>query len=159
MRNEPDYYKKNGLSPIGAFKKGLMSEEQYKGFLIGNVIKYVIRAGSKDNAIQDLNKAKHYLEFYIEYLEKNTIKELSKPVTIDLNTDVSEVDIEKLKEIFNEELQKIKVTTEDGLKFEDTDNPNIQKLTIPEEYFDENGQLKPEKRKQILEKMGRLDAL
>ena len=159
MRNEPDYYKKNGLSPIGAFKKGLMSEEQYKGFLIGNVIKYVIRAGSKDNAIQDLNKAKHYLEFYIEYLEKNTIKELSKPVTIDLNTDVSEVDIEKLKEIFNEELQKIKVTTEDELKFEDTDNPNIQKLTIPEEYFDENGQLKPEKRKQILEKMGRLDAL
>ena len=107
--SEPDYYKKNGLSPIGAFKKGLMSNEQYKGFLIGNVIKYVIRAGSKDNAIQDLNKAKHYLEFYIEFLERNTIKELSKPVTIDLNIDANEVEIEKLKEIFEEEFQKISI--------------------------------------------------
>ena len=35
---EPDYYAGNGLSPIGAFQQGLMSEEQYKGFLIGNVV-------------------------------------------------------------------------------------------------------------------------
>lgn len=65
---EPDYYAGNGLSPIGAFQQGLMSEEQYKGFLIGNVIKYVIRAGKKDDAIEDLEKAKHYIEFYLELL-------------------------------------------------------------------------------------------
>ena len=44
---EPDYYVGNGLSPIGAFKQGLISKEQYKGFLIGNVIKYCIRAEKK----------------------------------------------------------------------------------------------------------------
>ena len=39
---EPDYYAGNGLSPIGAFKQGLVSEEEYIGFLKGNTIKYTV---------------------------------------------------------------------------------------------------------------------
>ena len=35
----------------------------------GNIIKYVIRAGKKDDEIQDLNKAMDYLQREIEYLK------------------------------------------------------------------------------------------
>lgn len=83
---EPDYYASNGLSPIGAFQQGLMSEEQYKGFLIGNVIKYVIRAGKKDDAIEDLEKAKHYIDFYLELLTTKKTGELLDTVDEIINT-------------------------------------------------------------------------
>lgn len=39
-------------------------------FCLGNVVKYVSRAGKKDDIIQDLEKAKQYLEFEIGFLEK-----------------------------------------------------------------------------------------
>ncbi|MBP3226498.1 MAG: DUF3310 domain-containing protein [Methanobrevibacter sp.] len=68
IMKEPDYYASNGLSPIGAFKKGLMSREQYTGFIIGNIIKYVVRAESKEDPVKDLNKAKDYINFYLELL-------------------------------------------------------------------------------------------
>ena len=38
-------------------------------FNLGNVIKYVCRAGKKDNEIQDLEKAIEYLERELYYLE------------------------------------------------------------------------------------------
>lgn len=39
-------------------------------FNLGNVIKYVARAGHKNDILEDLLKAKQYLEFEIEALEK-----------------------------------------------------------------------------------------
>lgn len=39
-------------------------------FNLGNCIKYVARAGKKDDIIQDLKKARQYLDFEIEYLEQ-----------------------------------------------------------------------------------------
>jgi len=42
-----------------------MSEEQFKGFLRGNVIKYVARYDDKGGKT-DLQKAKHYLDKLIE---------------------------------------------------------------------------------------------
>lgn len=38
-------------------------------FNLGNVVKYVSRAGRKDDALEDLKKAKQYLEFEIEAME------------------------------------------------------------------------------------------
>lgn len=70
VNTEPQYYASNGLSPIGAFKQGLMSRDQYEGFLIGNIIKYTIRAAKKGTPQEDLNKAKHYIEFYQELLNE-----------------------------------------------------------------------------------------
>lgn len=58
---QPKYYNGNGLSPIDSMKQGLVSKEEYIGFLKGNVIKYVVRCGKKDNAIKDIDKAIHYL--------------------------------------------------------------------------------------------------
>lgn len=69
---QPDYYKQNGFSPIDVFQKGLISRDEYIGFLKGNIIKYVIRAGAKDDTITDLKKAKHYLDFYLELLHEKT---------------------------------------------------------------------------------------
>ena len=63
---QPQYYNGNGLSPIDSMKQGLISQEEYIGFLKGNVIKYVVRCGKKDDAISDINKAIHYLSILRE---------------------------------------------------------------------------------------------
>ena len=39
-------------------------------FCLGNVIKYVTRAGQKGDALEDLRKARQYLDFEIERLER-----------------------------------------------------------------------------------------
>lgn len=39
-------------------------------FCLGNVIKYVTRAGQKCDTLQDLKKARQYLDFEIERLER-----------------------------------------------------------------------------------------
>lgn len=54
--NHPDHYAGNGIEVIDVIEAfGL-------GFNLGNVIKYVLRAGKKDELIQELSKAKWYLE-------------------------------------------------------------------------------------------------
>ncbi|WP_093171015.1 DUF3310 domain-containing protein [Sinosporangium album] len=42
---------------------------EHFNFRLGNVIKYVWRAGSKGDALQDLKKARWYLEREIAHLE------------------------------------------------------------------------------------------
>lgn len=39
-------------------------------FNLGNTVKYISRAGRKDDIVQDLEKAKFYLEAEIEYIKK-----------------------------------------------------------------------------------------
>lgn len=43
--------------------------EQYKGFLRGNALKYLCRVGKKDETVQELKKARFYLDKYIEFEE------------------------------------------------------------------------------------------
>lgn len=40
-------------------------------FSLGNVIKYTLRAGEKINEVEDLEKAKWYLERHIDNLKEN----------------------------------------------------------------------------------------
>lgn len=75
IMNEPDYYAGNGLSPIGAFQRGLISQEELIGFYKGNIIKYVVRAGKKESAVEDLLKAKSYINFYLDLFLMPTEKE------------------------------------------------------------------------------------
>lgn len=72
---EPEYYNSNGLSPIGAFQRGLISQEELIGFYKGNIIKYVVRAGKKESAVEDLLKAKSYINFYLDLFLMPTEKE------------------------------------------------------------------------------------
>ena len=61
----PEYYRRG---PIDTWD---FIRQQGLGFHLGNVIKYVCRAGYKDNDIEDLKKAVHYLENEIEYRTKH----------------------------------------------------------------------------------------
>ena len=64
--NHPDHYggKDNTYEAIKII------EAYDLNFSLGNVIKYVLRAGKKsENAIEDLEKAKWYVQRQIEFLE------------------------------------------------------------------------------------------
>lgn len=112
IMKEPDYYASNGLSPIGAFKKGLMSREQYTGFIIGNIIKYVVRAESKEDPVKDLNKAKDYINFYLELLDDKKQKKVPQlfnvptpEISRNIMPDDEEVDLcEKNRELLSKAL-------------------------------------------------------
>jgi hypothetical protein len=43
--------------------------DQNLDFLLGNVVKYVCRAGSKGDPLTDIKKAKAYVDKYIQHLE------------------------------------------------------------------------------------------
>jgi hypothetical protein len=45
-------------------------------FCLGNTVKYISRAGKKDNIVQDLKKAKWYLERKIAQLETSSSNEV-----------------------------------------------------------------------------------
>lgn len=48
-----------GLEAIDIIKS-VLTTEQFNGFLMGNALKYRLRAGNKDSAITDINKAIWY---------------------------------------------------------------------------------------------------
>lgn len=65
-----DHYKRMDVQPWTAMASW-MSDDMFAGFLLGNVIKYLARnKGGRDARMQDLHKARHYLEKLIETLEK-----------------------------------------------------------------------------------------
>lgn len=61
--NAPEHYKLRGLD-IEAIDviRGALTEDEFRGFCKGNVLKYTIREGHK-NGDEDLKKAKKYLDF------------------------------------------------------------------------------------------------
>ena len=61
------YVKHGGIQPWDAMREW-MTTEQFSGFLLGCVVKYVARYRDKDG-VQDLKKAVHYLEKLIEVEE------------------------------------------------------------------------------------------
>lgn len=69
----PEYYSDSKIKPIDYI------EDKNLGFCLGNVIKYVSRAGKKhsagksdrEKAIEDLKKARWYLDRRIKELEDN----------------------------------------------------------------------------------------
>lgn len=44
------------------------------GFNLGNTVKYISRCGRKDNSIQDLEKARFYLDYEINRLKEGEIE-------------------------------------------------------------------------------------
>lgn len=63
--NHPDHYGGKD-NPYEAIK---VIEAWELGFNIGNTVKYIARAGKKDSIIQDLEKARFYLDREIEKLK------------------------------------------------------------------------------------------
>lgn len=61
---KPDHYQNGKIDVIESLWLS-MSEEQFRGFMTGNVIKYVMRYPRK-GGIEDLEKAREYIDRLIE---------------------------------------------------------------------------------------------
>lgn len=66
--NKPEHYRQGGLECIEAIEAS-MSREEFQGYLKGNIEKYVWRYRYK-NGVQDLHKARWYLDRLILALEE-----------------------------------------------------------------------------------------
>jgi hypothetical protein len=59
-----EHYQSKTIQPWDAME-AWMTKEQFKGFLWGNVIKYIARWQDK-GGVEDLRKARHYMDKLIE---------------------------------------------------------------------------------------------
>ncbi len=66
--NHPQHY--GGVN--NAFEPIKIIEHYDLNFMLGNSIKYILRAGKKDDTIQDLEKALFYLQREINNLKNKT---------------------------------------------------------------------------------------
>lgn len=57
MMTRPSYYNRGGIECIDVIRAWNLN------FNLGNALKYICRAGFKENKEEDLKKAKQYIEF------------------------------------------------------------------------------------------------
>ena len=70
--NSPSHYAPNGLgTDVIGFLESQFSYEAYKGFMVGNIIKYATRTGRKDEEINELKKIVDYADRIISFLERD----------------------------------------------------------------------------------------
>ncbi|MCI6736713.1 MAG: DUF3310 domain-containing protein [Intestinibacter sp.] len=62
--NHPAHYTDGNIEVIDYI------EDKQLGFHLGNVVKYISRAGKKGDTLEDLKKAQWYLNRYIKKLEQ-----------------------------------------------------------------------------------------
>lgn len=66
--NKPSHYQgRFGMESIDALRN-FMTDEQLKGFFMGNSLKYILRH-QKKNGLEDLKKARKNLDWLIEKME------------------------------------------------------------------------------------------
>ena len=65
----PEYYRRGTIQPWDFIRS------QELNFHLGNVIKYVCRAGHKDDDLEDLSKAIHYLSNEIEFRTSQRVQD------------------------------------------------------------------------------------
>lgn len=66
--NHPEHYTHGGIEVIDAIEAWKL------GFHLGNVVKYVARAEHKGKPLEDLRKARWYLDRAIQNIEKSVKK-------------------------------------------------------------------------------------
>lgn len=62
--NQPPHYRRGGMEAIDAIEAFELD------YHLGNAVKYILRAGHKDDIKQDIAKARWYLDRKLEALEK-----------------------------------------------------------------------------------------
>ena len=72
--NHPEHYASGSLECIDWIKAEL-TEREFRGYLKGNVLKYLWRHEDKGNPVQDLSKAGWYLEKLKECFEESDAEE------------------------------------------------------------------------------------
>ena len=63
-----DHYSKLAIQPVEYINKNNLS------YLAGNVVKYITRYKHKGKPLEDLKKAKHYVEMLIELEESDELE-------------------------------------------------------------------------------------
>jgi hypothetical protein len=59
--NSPDHYTAGGIETID-YLRAKLTPEEYRGFLLGNALKYLSRAGRKGPGLTDLQKCAWYID-------------------------------------------------------------------------------------------------
>ncbi|WP_059767451.1 DUF3310 domain-containing protein [Staphylococcus haemolyticus] len=67
--NIPNHYKGSENIDVIDFLYQQLPFEQFKGFMKGNMIKYPVRAGRKDDELADIKKVRDYADRLIEKME------------------------------------------------------------------------------------------
>ena len=67
--NHPDHYNSGQYEVVDVIDDAGFGE----GFCLGNALKYILRAKHKENYVEDLKKAKWYLEYLIQRIENGCI--------------------------------------------------------------------------------------
>lgn len=118
--NHPEHYNRGKIECIDVI------EDWKLNFHLGNAVKYISRAGAKDNEIEDIEKAIWYLQRYVEKL-----KEINKIIE-DLDIDkIVEESLKTQKEQEGYELvifgkyTAIFTELEEAIKFVDGDLSNV----------------------------------
>ena len=81
--NHPKHYAYSKFEPKDVIREWGLN------FNLGNAVKYIARAGRKDDIVQDLEKAKQYLEFEIEAIKAERENKNGENVTLQVE-DVEE---------------------------------------------------------------------
>ena len=64
--NHPKHYQlPSGRESVDVMRE-ILTEEEFRGWCKGNALKYIFREGKKDDAVQDIEKARKFLEFLTE---------------------------------------------------------------------------------------------
>lgn len=74
MVNHPQHYNQGGIECIDAIKAATVGKTGIEAFCVGNAIKYLWRYEEK-NGLQDVEKAKWYIERLIQELYGQSQKE------------------------------------------------------------------------------------
>jgi len=61
MVNHPPHYKQRGMEVIDVIEAGI-GDQGFIGYLLGNILKYLLRFRHKGKPIEDLKKARWYLD-------------------------------------------------------------------------------------------------
>lgn len=71
--NHPSHYMDGGIETIDYIKAKCMKDNGFMGYLRGNALKYLSRAGIKDDTIEDLKKVQWFVAKMIAELEATNV--------------------------------------------------------------------------------------
>ena len=63
--NHPPHYTTGGIETLDVIR-AKMSPDRFQGYLMGNVLKYLLRCEYKEKRIEDIKKAQFYLNLLVE---------------------------------------------------------------------------------------------
>ena len=85
----PDYYQVTTEQPIQIMRE-IMSNDEFIGFLWGNIIKYSMRMKRKDNPVSEAKKIKQYATWLVNVYDGKELEGIGKE---DNNTDWAKANI------------------------------------------------------------------